>query len=225
MKDKRIAFFDFCETLVKFQTADKFIDYCRIESNKTSSNLLEFFRLILLRLYFFKFLSLFVDSNNLHKRLKLLQLRGLSKEIIERFAKSYYKTEIKPNLIKQVFEKMIYLRDSGFQIVIVSGGYEEYLKYFCIEYNIKYLISSKISFENKKCAGTILGMDCMNKEKINRIVEIFNLVDYNLDKSYAFSDSDSDIPMLNLVKNKVVVSQGIIPEWALKITDNHIIWK
>ena len=30
MEEKaRLVFFDFCETLIKYQTADKYIDFCR----------------------------------------------------------------------------------------------------------------------------------------------------------------------------------------------------
>jgi len=100
---KTLVIFDFCETLINFQTADRFIDFIieneSYKKHKWVANLDSFLRKS-------KLLSLFNKFNkdyNLSKRLKLAQLKGISKEIVDRNALDYYESII----IKIQFVKFI----------------------------------------------------------------------------------------------------------------------
>ena len=82
MKNK-IALFDFCDTLVDFQTGDAFIDFIRENTNKKRAFIFEKFRLLLIKIKFFSVLSRLLPKNNWHKKLKLFQLKGYTKNEIE----------------------------------------------------------------------------------------------------------------------------------------------
>lgn len=221
-----LAVFDFCETLVDFQTADAFIDYVRANTQgrrKIIMSMLEinfaFFRKI-------KVVSLLEKITrhkySISKRIKLLQLINFSYESLDKFAKVYYIDIIKPHLIPKLVSQMIRLQKEDFKIIIVSGGYDVYLKYFAKEYRIEDCLCTQIKFSKGKCKGMISGVDCMNENKILKIHKEFPPYKYNVE--YAFSDSISDLPLLRISDNGVVVSHAISQKWAVNNNLKEIIW-
>lgn len=224
MKNKRLALFDFCETLVAFQTADAFVDYCREESNYKWACFLEKIRVFLVSIFFFKVLSLFFDGNKIHKKFKLLQLRGLSEYEIENYAKHFYFNKIKPFFIVDLIEELERLKKLRYDIFVVSGGYSVYIKYFCSDFNINQVVGSDILFKNNRCIGVIDGKDCMNLNKITKLFYNIKEDEYDLANSIAYSDSISDLPLLKIVGHSVVVSKNCSQRWARDNFFDEIIW-
>lgn len=217
---ERIALFDFCETIANFQTADRFVHYtrslcgffpmrvkCRIHSMLVRKNLIDR-------------LSIRFPDKSINKRIILWQLRGVSKRILEKLAKSYYGNVIKQNLIPPVIAEMQSLKSSGYRIILVSGGYDIYLKYFAEEYGVDSVISSKIKFCGNACMGKLDGKDCIGNEKVEQLKKMFP----NRDNIFfvAYSDSKSDIPMLEWADDAVVVRNNSKKPWTDKYRE--IIW-
>ncbi|MDH5939926.1 hypothetical protein L8R84_28120, partial [Vibrio splendidus] len=71
----KIAIFDFCDTLVSFQTADEFIKYCAIRRNKVKFYFFETLRYTLRR---FRILR-----GSANKKFLLRYIKGMKKEEIE----------------------------------------------------------------------------------------------------------------------------------------------
>ena len=214
-KLKKIAFFDFCETTVSIQSADLFVDYVRNKLSGKKMNFVEIMRRYLVKFYFFKFLNLFTSNSMLiHKKLKLFQLNGKKESVIEKLAKEYYQKYLKLKFNTKIIDEIINKKKLGYRIVIISGGYSIYIKYFAKEYGIDDIISTEIKMKNKVCKGTIGGIDCMNENKIKLITKkIKNIDSYDLKKSYAYSDNISDLPLLKFVGNGIVVSSNF-QNWA-----------
>lgn len=221
---QRLAFFDFCETLIQFQTADRFIDFIRYKEQKKRMICLELFRKFLVELKFFAVLGRLIKENNYHKRLKLYQLKGVDKQKIRSYAKSYYYDYLRINLINDVIDLLKEYKQKGYKVVIVSGGYKEYITYFAEEFDIDVVVATNIVFCNDKCMGTINGLDCLNENKIPKIEEQINLSDYDLENSVAFSDSITDLSLLKLVGQGVVVSKMKSQIWTKKYGLDEIIW-
>lgn len=219
----KIAYFDFCETLVNFQTADAFVDYVRLTTRKKRMLILE-----RLRDFFFKYKILLVLCKitrykyPIYKVSKLFQVRGFHKSELEELAKGYYKEKIKPNIIYQTLDILKQKQTSGYKIVIVSGGYDIYLKFFVEEYGIDELYSTKIKFTDKICAGIIDGVDCMYDNKVKIIESKYNK---DLIFSEAYSDSESDLPLLKWVNDGYVISRNYHQSWADSNNLKEIIWK
>ena len=218
----KVALFDFCETLVNFQTADAYVDFVREKLQVKRMNRLEriqncsFSRRIIWvaeRITGYHY--------SLNKRLKLLQLRGLSCDILQKLAKDYYYSVIKHNFIPELIDRMIELRNNGFDIYMVSGGYDVYLRYFVEEYCLTGLISTRIGFYNKKCTGKFDGIDCLREGKIILLDKCFKT---RPAFSMAFSDSVSDLPFLRWADEGYVVSRNIPQEWAKENKLKEILW-
>ena len=218
----KVALFDFCETIANFQTADNFVKYVREQSNNSKMIRKEAVRQFLLRIKLIYVLSVLLDRSSINKRFVLWQLKGFNRAELEQYAKSYYRDAIKPNLINNILEELLRLQQNNWRIVIVSAGYEIYLKYFCQEYAIPMedLISVKIKFKKGKCLGVFDGGDRL-WDKTKKLEELF---DRRKIYSVAYSDSMSDLPLLKWANEGIVVQRKDKPKWASKYNLKEILW-
>jgi len=207
MQDKKyLAFFDFCDTLIGMQTADRFVTLGFLSNKKFETVANELVRLIgrKSRLLF----------RNRHKEWQLKQLKSLSKEKLSSIAREYVQKELLPNENKILVEKMLWHKMQGHTVVIVSGGFSEYIKEYAKFYDIEYVIATDLEFIDGKATGKIDGIDCMGINKIEKIKSIIDLDNYDLSNSFAYSDHISDVPLLSFVGNGVAVDFGQDIKWA-----------
>lgn len=223
IKNNQWAIFDFCETLVCFQTADAFIDFIKNKSNSKKIKVGSFVLRLVNKSKVFSLINRISKRNQyLYKQLKLRLLSGLSETEILRYAKEYFDEKIKPNLIYETTEKLKKLQKLGFKIIIVSGGYSIYIQFFAKEFNVDVVIANQISFKDNICRGKIDGLECMGDNKILLLNKFFK------DKpaySETYSDNFSDLPLLQWSDKAFVVSKQQSQKWPEKYGFNEIIWK
>ena len=80
--------------------------------------------------------------------------------------------------------------------VIVSASYDLWISIFARNLGVKCVIATKTNSE-----GEIQGYNCKGEEKVKRIMEAFP----NTSISAAYSDSEVDVPMLNMANVAYVV--------------------
>ncbi len=211
---KTLVIFDFCETLINFQTADRFIDFIikneSYKKHKWVANLDSFLRKS-------KLLSLFNKFNkdyNLSKRLKLAQLKGISKEIVDRNALDYYESIIIKNPIREVYDKLKFHQENNDVIIIISGGYLPYVKVFSEKNNIDFYYATEFEYKDGLVTGNFSGKDCMNIQKIAVLEKCIkeNNIDFNYSISY--SDSITDLPLLKWTNEGYVISKDKTQNWS-----------
>lgn len=219
---EKIAIFDFCETIANFQTADAFVVYVRENTKSKSMYRKEYFRLLLRKTRILAILSKLIKHSSINKRLVLWQLKGFSQEILEQFAEKYYNEKIRPNFIEPVISRLEELKKDGWRIVVISGGYEIYLRYFCIEFNIPLsdLIAVKIGFKDGLCNGQFDGGDRL-WDKVEQLDERFKRSSID---SIAFSDSITDLPLLLWANKSFVVRRKDRQPWYNRFKFQEIIW-
>ena len=101
----KVAVFDFCNTIVNFQTADRFIYYAVKHSEDWRMGRREKILDFIQKCTFIKsFDRLTKGKYSLNKRIILWQIRGMDKNKIDILAKGYYQDEIVPNLYKEIIE-------------------------------------------------------------------------------------------------------------------------
>ena len=104
---------------------------------------------------------------------------------IEKFVSSHMKN-IKPWYLS---------RKSEYDIVI-SASYELWIIPFCKKLGIRYVLATKTDKE-----GHIIGKNCKGEEKVKRLASTIP----NAQIVTSYSDSESDLPILNLAKTAYVV--------------------
>lgn len=207
MQNKKIlAIFDFCDTLIGMQTANRFVSFAYKYNRRLDTIANEFIR-ILGR----KSKLLF---GNRHKRWQLKQIKGISVDKMQQIVKDYVENEVILKENKKIVDRLKWHKEKGHIIAIVSGGFSEYIKYYAKIYDVDYVIATDLEIKNEVYTGRIDGIDCMGINKIEKLKNILNLNEFDLEKSYAYSDHISDIPLLCLVGNSYVVNFGQDIKWA-----------
>ena len=220
MPNKKLVIFDFCGTLISFQTADRYVKFCieRLIDNK-AVQWRHFMIRIMDKLRIFKVYNHIRPCNNWRKRMILWQLKGVSYDACDRFAKEYFEEELLPNAVQPLVMKLKEHLANGDRVCILSGGYDVYIKYFAQYYGVNEILSSKIAFLNDKCLGRMEGKDCMRENKLEYIRPLI----HNM-KTVCYTDSKSDLPLLELVDEPIVVSKSLPQNWATERNYQQIIW-
>ena len=221
---QKIVIFDFCETLVDFQTADAFVDYALSHLDKPSLRYRRSVNNLLCQLRILDIAEILTHwKKSLHKRNKLWILKGIKMSDLEKIALQYYESQIKKHFIQTTLTIMKKHQERGEKIWIVSGGYDIYLKHFVKDFGVEKLISSKISSTNGICDGKMEGLDCLCENKIILLKNIISK-EASIEIIASYSDSISDIPILNIAQNAYVVSRKH-QSWVNNYNYKEILWK
>lgn len=204
MKD-RLAIFDFCHTLTDFYTADTFIDFA-LEGRRNGWIMAkDFLRSLLAHAR--------LTSGDVLKRKKIALLKGFSEDYVRSRAAAYSDTIVIPRIRPILYNLIQEHRSKGDFIVILSGGYDVYLNLLKQYLGADLVVATKIKFRNALCEGTIDGLDCTGSNKIVLLKQALNLERFDLSQSFSYSDSESDLPLLNLVGNGTIVSRQANVSW------------
>lgn len=216
---QKIAIYDFCQTLVDFETADEFIHFIqknkkvkRMEYIENIRKILEYAKILI---NIERVVKRFNRCYSVNKHIILSELRGFKKPEIDTWAKRYYEEVIKYHLIEPMLNQLISQKKDGFIIVIVSASYEPFLKLFKDEFGIDYLITNKFLYnDNDVFMGRLTEPDCVGENKVKRFFKEFpDFNKNNYDICISYGDSKSDVPILKVAKRGIVISNGQDKKW------------
>lgn len=187
---KEIAFFDFDGTIT---TKDTLLEFIKFSKGSFRFYLGFILHLPYLVLYKLKFIT------NQKAKEKILQFffRGTPTEIFKEYCKDFSKSVL-PKLIRpKALEEIKRLKEKNTIVVIVSASPEDWIGDWTKQYQLE-AITTKLEVLHSRVTGKILGKNCHGDEKVNRIVQKYNLEDYTVVGAYG--DSRGDKPMLSLAQ-------------------------
>ena len=96
-------------------------------------------------------------------------------------------------------------KQSGRMVVIVSATFRELLEIVRQDLGIATVIGTRLEVIDDRYTGKIIGPACFGANKVRLVKEFIsqNGLDIDLSSSFAYADSVSDIPLLELVGNPV----------------------
>ena len=207
----KLAIFDFCDTLVNFQTANEF---CKFVLKKESRNSILKTDYFFEKYYFYRLFAKLGISHFSQKKLLLRGLKGLTKAKLQFYGEQYVQDVIENQMNREVFRRFIEHIEQGDLVVINSGGYEAYLQYFSSKYHIEFTFSTRFKYVNNIFSGDIEGNDCLGQEKVIRMKEI-DILDKAYKEIFVYSDSITDMPIFNLATHKIAIIKGnFLPKWC-----------
>ncbi len=121
--------------------------------------------------------------------------KGMSREKFMFLTKTYSLNHINSILRPQAMEKIVWHKNQGHKIIIVSASMECWLKPWCKENDLE-LIGTKLEIKDNIMTGKFSTKNCYGIEKANRVKEHYNLNDF--DYIYAYGDSRGDKELLAL---------------------------
>lgn len=220
MQDKeKVAFFDFCGTLIPFQSANAYVRFVvrnyASPLRRAALAIIEAAR----RYHLLGLLLRIFNAKGNDKFLYLKLIKGLSFDTLNSAARDFYQNEIKPSIIPEVIGELKRLQDDGYRIVIVSGAFDVYLHYFAADYKIADIVSSKLEFADGYFTGRLSGPDCMGEAKVKELDRLFPRQDIYC---VAYSDGASDAPLLSWADKGYAVSKR--PSWIANNSLTEFWW-
>jgi HAD superfamily phosphoserine phosphatase-like hydrolase len=220
----KLVVFDFCETIVSKQTANNFVNYILKDNTTYWSCIISVIEWFFKRFRIFYLFDILFPKFNFSKKINLLKIRGLPEVVLSIYSKKYYDEFIVNHFNNNIIEYLkFHLSEMDSIVVVVSGGYNSYLKIFCQEYNIKYLFSNTINCKNSRVTGFLKGKDCMFEEKVNCLNSFIEFNKLLINKKIVFTDSLSDLPLLKWSDINYVISYNKSQSWVSKYNFNEII--
>jgi HAD superfamily hydrolase (TIGR01490 family) len=194
----KVALFDFDNTLCQGDSIHRLLVYY------VKKHPLSIFHFLKLPIAYILYL-LHIISFEKVKSTILFPLNKLSEEEL----KIFYNNEVKPHYYKNVVNELKEKKEAGYVVVLCTASSESYMKYNDLPIDV--LIGTKTNKSH------IIGKNCKNKHKVTLINEYLEKNNYQIDyeNSYAYSDSASDMPMLEMVKNRIRIElkSGIMKKW------------
>lgn len=166
----------------------------------------------------FKIYNRMKPSNNFRKRMILWQLKGIDYATCDQLAQVYFEKELLPNIYEPVVAELQKHTGNGESVYILSGGYDIYIKYFAQYYGVKNVLCSRIAFKEKVCTGRMYGKDCMRANKVEYIRPFLEEK-----QMVCYTDSISDLPLLEISAEPIVISKAAPQAWAAKKNYKQII--
>lgn len=223
--NRNLVVFDFCETLVNFQSADKFVFYVLSNESTTWSIISKQLNKFLSVFRIYSIFNKISPKLNLSKRVVLLGLRGISEDKLLFSSQAYLNEIILPNLNNEIMDSFYKHRDNGDLLLLSSGGYHPYLELFKEKFNFNFLLCSRIEISDKSATGFMKGDDCMHENKVTILMELIKTENLKYNQIITYTDSITDMPLLNFSDKGYVISYNKKRDWVERNKFNEIIIK
>ncbi|MDB2125022.1 HAD-IB family hydrolase [Clostridium paraputrificum] len=198
---KKLAIFDIDYTITKKETLMEFYKYSLEEDIKN-------IRFLPRALYSGLMYGIGIYDERRVKECFLKFIDNIEEEKLQELVKRFYKNRLSKILYKDAVDMMYKLKKEGYDIYLISASPEFYINEF---YNIDVVdkvIGTRFEFKEGKFIRKMLGNNCKGEEKVKRLKEVLSKENIKVDfeKSYMFSDSLSDKPLLDLVGKPYLIN-------------------
>lgn len=121
----------------------------------------------------------------------------------------FFKNMIENRINHLIKEKIDLAKKEDALVIMITASPDSYMKYFEKYGYADKVIATNFRNDKGKYYNEILGENCKGLEKVLRLKEYLteNDIEIDYENSFAYSDSKSDLPILNLVKNAYLVSK------------------
>ena len=210
----QLVIFDFCETLVNFQSGDRFVDFIIEKENYRKYKWVDYLNKILSKTRVLAVVGKFSPELNPSKRMKLFQIKGISNEKVNQYAAEFYEQKIMPNLIAPIYELLQSHLKNGDHVLVSSGGYAPYIKIFSEKHGVKNYFATEMAHDAMQLTGKFFGKDCLYEQKVVLLENYLKQNQIGYSKSIVYSDSPSDLPLLKWADEGIVISKNKSQPWA-----------
>ncbi|WP_089603525.1 HAD-IB family hydrolase [Acinetobacter piscicola] len=193
---KNLALFDFDGTLCKKDSFTGFIFYALSKRHivKQGFKILPWIQAYYLNIY---------PADSMRPRLFKAMFKDAKANEILAIAEEYAHS-LTEQLDSKLYQQLLNHQHHGDDVVLVSASVDLYLKTICQILNID-LICTGTEIVNDQFTGQYSTPDCSCEQKRIRILEKYNLTQYN--KIYAYGNSEEDLDMLSLADFKFMVGK------------------
>jgi HAD superfamily hydrolase (TIGR01490 family) len=201
-KPSRVAFFDFDGTLVSSDVVTRYAFLVRRLPSRLDAALRYAKLLVSVPLY----LALDLYSRRLFNQVFFRSYQGLRRQWLEEMAESLFEKAVVPTIYPGAFGLIEQNRAEGRHLVLVSGELDIALKPVIRYFGFDELISNSLIFEGDVATGAVTPPLLAEREKVAKMMERCQALGALPSDARAYSDSFSDVPMLEAVGHPAAVN-------------------
>lgn len=187
-----IAFFDFDGTITR---KDTLFDFLRF----SFGNFRFIFGIFVISPMLVAFKLKIISNTKAKEYLLSWFLKNISIASFLEMANLYSLIRIDKITRQSTMKKILWHKRQGHTVVVVSASPKYWLVPWCTK-NKLVLLATKLEIKNGVITGKISGQNCYGNEKAKKILELYNLGEF--DYIYAYGDSAGDREMLDLANYK-----------------------
>ena len=140
------------------------------------------------------------------KEKALVSFSGKNEIFIRQIGKLFLEKHLLDIIRKKALRRIRGHRELGHFTFIITSCPDIYVRPFVEYLKCDGYECSRLAYRNSRFIGRIFGRDCFGSEKIRRLKAIVEDRALDLSHSYAYSDHESDLPLLELVGKPVAVT-------------------
>jgi HAD superfamily hydrolase (TIGR01490 family) len=191
----RAAFYDFDGTLVSSNVVTRYAFFAKRHPSKAEA-IIRYTRLLALVPYW---IGLDLYSRRLFNEVFFRQYRGMSRDWLYSEAGRLFEDDVRPKIFPGAARLLERDRGEGFRLVLVSGGMDFALGPVVRHFGFDDIISNQLVFENGAASGEVVSPLLAEQEKVAAIEQYCRRYNVNTAQSKGYSDSFSDVPMLEAI--------------------------
>jgi HAD superfamily hydrolase (TIGR01490 family) len=121
-------------------------------------------------------------------------------------AREFTESLLRPKILPQALEQIDRHKADGHEIVLLSASLDVYLEFLAQLLGAGTLICTKLLKQDGFLTGELQGPNCKGPEKLRRLLARYGEKNIDWSRSYAYSDSSTDVPLLERVGTAVAVN-------------------
>ncbi|MGG4482691.1 HAD family hydrolase [Paenibacillus illinoisensis] len=200
MRSSKIAIFDIDKTIIRRDSMFQFVHYgVRRYPGQV-------WRLPLIAFHTAMFKAGLMSVEQV-KRSYFKSIERMSEQDLEHF----FDTRLRTAIFAEASVEMQHRKEAGYHVLLVTASPHAYMKYFTNFPWVDHVIGTELVRHQKGYTCTIEGVNCKGEEKVRRIQAYLReknmVIDY--EQSCSYSDSLSDLPVMQLVAQRYFINRRV----------------
>ena len=134
--------------------------------------------------------------------------RGMRVTEIKRLSTDMFETYLRPKIFPAAISQIQEHKEQGTPVVFVTGSLDFIVQPIADYLAIDSVLAPQLHEQNGQFTGELTTVPLIAEEKAKAVQAYAEQHGISLEESYAYGDSQSDLPMLECVGNPVVVNPG-----------------
>ncbi len=213
MSSRVAAFFDVDHTLIEVNSGRKWVEHLRATNKISVADMLK--AVWWLAQYRLSILDYDAVTEEVVKSYAGQSVAEIESEVV-----AWFDEEIKPTICRQSFERLAWHRAQGHVTVMLTSGVVFSTKPLQELLGIEHLLCTQVEIREGTMTGRYFPPACYAGGKLSAAADLAEREQLDLSKSFFYTDSFSDLPMLEAVGHPRVVN----PDPRLKRHAVHTGW-
>ena len=134
--------------------------------------------------------------------------RGMNADEIKALCAEMFETYLRPKIFPAAITQIQEHTEQGTAVVFVTGSLDFIVQPIADYLDVESVLAPQLGEQNGQFTGKLTTVPLIGAEKAKAVQTYAEQHGISLEESYAYGDSQSDLPMLECVGNPVVVNPG-----------------